>query len=71
MKEILYNLEKIQELSDNDAGFIKAMVEIFITEMPRDLERLALALVEDDRTRVHEYAHKMKPSVDMLSLIHI
>lgn len=68
MKQPLYDLQKIIELSDNDPEFIKAMVDMFITEIPRDLEHLAVGVIEDDRTRVHEYAHKMKPSVDMFGL---
>ncbi len=68
MKQQLYDLQKIKELSDNDADFIKDMVDMFITEIPRDLEHLAVAVIEDDRTRVHDYAHKMKPSIDMFGL---
>lgn len=68
MKQRLYNLQKLIELSDNDADFIKDMVEMFITEIPKDLEHLAVAIIDDDRERVHEYAHKMKPSIDMFGL---
>lgn len=68
MKQQLYNLEKIKELSDDDNDFIKAMVAIFITEIPRDLECLAMGVIEEDRTKVHEYAHKIKPSIDMFGL---
>jgi hypothetical protein len=64
----LYNLNTIKELSDNDPEFVKSMVDIFITEIPQDLENLAVGVVEDDRERVHEYAHKMKPTVDMFAL---
>ncbi|PQJ32158.1 hypothetical protein BST92_09580 [Nonlabens arenilitoris] len=68
MKQTLYDLQKLKELSDNDAGFIKDMVNMFITEIPKDLEHLAVAIIDDDRARVHEYAHKMKPSIDMFGL---
>ncbi|PRP67025.1 Hpt domain-containing protein [Nonlabens agnitus] len=64
----LYDLSKIKELSENDPDFIKAMVDTFIEEIPEDLEQLAMGVVEDDRAAVHEYAHKMKPTVDMFGL---
>ncbi|BAO55705.1 Hpt domain-containing protein [Nonlabens marinus] len=63
-----YDLSKVRELSDDDADFIKAMVETFIEEIPMDLEQLAMAVVNDDRGLVHEYAHKIKPTVDMFGL---
>ncbi|EAS20014.1 Hpt domain-containing protein [Nonlabens mediterrranea] len=68
MKQTLYDLQKLIELSDNDADFIKDMVDMFITEIPKDLEHLAVAVIDNDRARVHEYAHKMKPSIDMFGL---
>ena len=64
----LYNLSTIKELSEDDPEFIKAMVDTFIEEIPQDLEQLALGVVEDDREMVHEYAHKMKPTVEMFGL---
>jgi len=64
----IYDLSKIRELSDNDTDFIKAMVDTFVEEIPMDLEQLAIAVVQDDRSQVHEYAHKIKPTVDMFGL---
>lgn len=68
MKEINYDLKKIIELSDNDADFIKAMVDMFLEEIPKDLEKLAQAVVDEDRKITHEYAHKIKPTLDMFGL---
>jgi len=68
MKQVIYDLQKIKDLSDNDTDFIKEMVNVFVAEMPRDLERLSVALAEENRTRVHEFAHKMKPSLDLFGL---
>lgn len=64
----IYDLTKVQELSDNDPEFIKAMVDVFIEEIPMDLEQLAIGVVQDNRNLVHEYAHKIKPTVDMFGL---
>ncbi|AZQ43846.1 Hpt domain-containing protein [Nonlabens ponticola] len=63
-----YNLDNIKVLSDNDPEFIKSMVEVFCLEIPQDLENLATGVVEDDRNKVHEYAHKIKPTVEMFGL---
>ncbi len=63
-----YDLTQIRELSDNDPEFLKAMVDTFIEEIPMDLEQLANAVAQDDRVLVHEYAHKIKPTVEMFGL---
>jgi len=64
----IYDLSKIRELSDDDPDFIKAMVDTFVEEIPLDLDQLAIAVVQDNRSQVHEYAHKIKPTVDMFGL---
>ena len=64
----IYDLSKIRELSDDDPDFIKAMVDTFVEEIPLDLDQLAIAVVQDNRNQVHEYAHKIKPTVDMFGL---
>jgi len=64
----IYDLSKIRELSDDDSDFIKAMVDTFVEEIPLDLEQLAIGVVNDNRPQVHEYAHKIKPTVDMFGL---
>lgn len=64
----IYNLSKISELSENDPDFIKAMVGTFLEEIPLDLDQLGMAVVKKDRAQVHEYAHKMKPTMDMFGL---
>jgi hypothetical protein len=63
-----YDLATVRELSENDPEFIKAMVDVFIEEIPMDLDQLAVAVVEDNRAMVHEYAHKIKPTVEMFGL---
>lgn len=68
MKKVNYDLTQIKAISDNDPEFIKTMVDTFIKEMPLDLERLAYAVVEEDRENVHRYAHKMKPSLELFGL---
>ena len=64
----VYELSKVRELSDDDPEFIKAMVAVFVEEIPMDLEQLAVAVVEGNRAMVHEYSHKIKPTVDMFGL---
>jgi hypothetical protein len=64
----VYDLATIGDLSENDPEFIKAMVNTFIEEIPMDLEKLAMAVVQDNRSLLHEYAHKIKPTVEMFGL---
>lgn len=68
MKEKQYNLAKVKALSEDDPEFIKAIVQAFIDEIPRDMELLTTAVTNGDRNSVHDYAHKMKPSIDMFGL---
>ena len=44
------------------------MVDVFLEEIPSDMEVLSQAVAERDREMVHEYAHKIKPTVDMFGL---
>ncbi|WP_438968741.1 Hpt domain-containing protein [Nonlabens sp.] len=68
MKKMTYDLSQIKNISDNDPDFIKMMVDTFVKEMPVDLERLAAAVVEEDRVNVHRFAHKIKPSLELFGL---
>ena len=68
MKEVTYDLTQIIDMSDNDPDFIKLMVDTFMQEMPSDLDYLAMAMEKEDRENVHNYAHKMRPSLEMFGL---
>lgn len=68
MKTRHYDLKKIDDLSDHDKEFAQSLAEVFIEEIPEDMKHLADGVFENNREKVHEYAHKMKPTFDMFGL---
>ena len=68
MKQISYDLTNVIAMSDNDSDFVKLMVHTFIKDIPRDLERLAVAVDEQDRAGVHRYAHRIKPTLELFGI---
>ncbi|WP_298955384.1 Hpt domain-containing protein [uncultured Nonlabens sp.] len=68
MKQVSYDLTNVIAMSDNDSDFVKLMVHTFIKDIPRDLERLAVAVSEQDRAGVHRYAHRIKPTLELFGI---
>lgn len=60
-----YNLIKLEELAEGDKDFMAVMVETFLEEIPSDLEQMVAGVLDNDRAKAHEFAHKMKPSLDL------
>lgn len=60
-KDRLYNLKKVNELTDGDPDFNIELVATFIEEIAEDLELLLAAEKANNATEIHRYAHKMKP----------
>ncbi len=58
----LYSLDKVMELADGDADFIKILVETFLEEIPPDLSNMAKAVELNKAKEAYQYAHKMKPN---------
>lgn len=63
-----YKLDRVRELADNDADFIKVLAMTFLEEMPEDARLLQIAVVSKDYLAAYKAAHKMKPTVDMFEL---
>ncbi|WP_298904816.1 Hpt domain-containing protein [uncultured Psychroserpens sp.] len=63
-----YKLDRVRELADNDADFIKSLAEAFLDEVPEDAERLKKAVSEQDFFNTYQAAHKMKPTIDLFEL---
>ncbi len=66
--EVNYKLDNIHEIAGGDEGFIKAVAQSFVEEMPSDLEVLKEAVGSKDYTQVHQTAHKMKSTIDMFKV---
>jgi hypothetical protein len=65
---INYNLAKVYALSDNDSEFVMQIITLFITEVPQDMKQIDLGIKTKDHKLAYAYAHKIKPSLDLLGM---
>ena len=64
---INYTLAKVYALSDNDPEFVMQIITLFVTEVPEDLKQIDLGIKTKDHKLAYSYAHKIKPSLDLLN----
>lgn len=60
------NLEYINELADGEDDFLKEIVDTFLSTIPVNLEKLTLAINNNDRDGVLFYAHKLKGTFNFI-----
>jgi len=65
---LYYNLAKVYALSDNDPEFVLQIVTLFVTDIPKDIEEIKEGIKKKDYKQAYAYAHKIKPSLDILGL---
>jgi HPt (histidine-containing phosphotransfer) domain-containing protein len=65
---MLYNLDKLTELSGGDEEFIISVISVFLEETPQDLKNLKEAVESKDFDGIYQHAHKIKPNVDLLGM---
>lgn len=63
-----YNLASVEEMAGGDQDFLKVVVQTFIEEIPPDLEAMNQAVAENNPGQAYQYAHKMKPNLQMFGL---
>ncbi len=63
-----YNLEKVREIAGGDESFITVIVEAFLQEIPPDLQSMQLAIENSNHKMAYQFAHKMKPNLDMFGI---
>ena len=63
-----YNLAKVYAISDNDPDFVQQIVRVFVIDTPIDLDHIKVAIEEKNHQKCYDYIHKIKPSLDLLSL---
>ena len=66
---INYNLSKVHALSDNDPNFVLDIVQLFVTEIPKDFKQMEQGIKEKDYKQAYAFAHKIKPSLDLLGML--
>lgn len=63
-----YSLDNVNELSGGDQEFIAVLVQTFLEEIPPDLEHMVAAVNEDNPKMAYQYAHKMKPNLQLFGI---
>ncbi len=63
-----YKLHKINELADNDQGFVRDIVLVFLTEIPEDIKIIQKAISKNDYNTVYQVAHKIKPTIELFDI---
>ncbi len=63
-----YKLNKINELADNDQGFVRDLVLVFLTEIPEDIKIIEKAVSKNDYGTVYQVAHKIKPTIELFEV---
>ena len=63
-----YNLDSVKEMAGGDEDFVKVVVQTFVEEIPPDLEAMNRAVADDNPEQAYQYAHKMKPNLQMFGL---
>lgn len=63
-----YNLEKVRAIAGGDQDFIKVIVETFLQEIPPDVQAMKIAIANDNQKMAYQFAHKMKPNLDMFGI---
>ncbi|WP_298326393.1 Hpt domain-containing protein [uncultured Dokdonia sp.] len=63
-----YNLEKVREIAGGDEDFVGIIVATFLQEIPPDLESMQSAIANNNHKMAYQFAHKMKPNLDMFGI---
>jgi HPt (histidine-containing phosphotransfer) domain-containing protein len=63
-----YNLIEVKEMADGDEDFMKVVVQTFLEEIPPDVQAMNEAISNDNPTLAYQYAHKMKPNLQLFGL---
>ena len=63
-----YDLEKVHEIAVGDEAFVGVIVETFLQEIPPDLEAMQSAIANNNHKMAYQFAHKMKPNLDMFGI---
>jgi len=65
---IHYNLSKVYEISDNDTEFAQQIINLFVEEVPQELNSIKEGIDEKDYAKTYASSHKIKPTLDLLGM---
>ncbi|HLW31924.1 MAG TPA: Hpt domain-containing protein [Aequorivita sp.] len=63
-----YERENLNEIADGDQDFIEILVQTFLEEIQLDLHSMEEAILNENRDLAYQYAHKMKPNIEMFGI---
>tara|TARA_B100000929_G_C15448963_1_gene400534 strand:- start:720 stop:1061 length:342 start_codon:yes stop_codon:yes gene_type:complete len=63
-----YNLDEVKEMSGGDEEFMLVVVQTFLEEIPPDVVAMSEAIDNDNPSLAYQYAHKMKPNLQLFGL---
>lgn len=66
--EKLYNLEKLKKMVGENEEFLTSLAGIYLATAPASSKEMMLASETNDWMTVSKLAHKMKPTIDSLSI---
>lgn len=64
----IYSTDSLKEIAGDDADFMAVVAQTFLEEIPPDLEALVMAIHNDNKELAYQFAHKMKPNIEMLGI---
>ena len=65
---IHYNLAKVYAISDDDKDFVLQIVNLFVEEVPSDVQQIKVGIKAKDYAQTYGFAHKIKPTLDLLGM---
>ena len=63
-----YSIENLKEIAGGDEEFMVIIAKTFLEEIPPDLKAMEEAIVNNNRELTYQFAHKMKPNLEMFGL---
>ncbi|MDC8005454.1 Hpt domain-containing protein [Aureisphaera galaxeae] len=64
----LYSIDSLNEISGGDKEFMAVVAQTFLDEIPPDLASLEEAIENDNKELAYQFAHKMKPNIEMFGI---
>lgn len=63
-----YSIDSLREVAGGDEEFMAVVAQTFLDEIPPDLASLEEAIINDNKELAYQFAHKMKPNIEMFGI---
>lgn len=63
-----YSKASLSEIAGGDEDFMAVVAQTFLEEIPPDLAALVEAIQNDNKELAYQFAHKMKPNLEMFGI---